>query len=90
MSSEMVNPLFLQVRPGTQDMLNDSEILDSQPAAPHNMTVRRKKRDTEMVIRPESHIDRDGHKRQVVNMVMLTILKLSSPIQIKIYINSKN
>lgn len=66
---DMINPLSLQIRPGTQDIINENEVLQSHPDPPYNMTTRRRKRDAEMIIRPEQHIDRDGHKRQVINMV---------------------
>lgn len=72
LTSDMVNPLGLQIRPGTQDMINENEIFDDDTNLPYNKTIRRK-RDTEMVIRPEQHIDRDGHKRQVINMVRIII-----------------
>ncbi|KAL1137846.1 hypothetical protein AAG570_009542 [Ranatra chinensis] len=66
-----VNPLGLQNRPGFFDSPLESK---PTPAPPLNSTTNspittRRKRDLEMVVRPEQIVDGDGHRHDVVYMV---------------------
>lgn len=62
-----MNPLGLTIRPGSQDIPIDNDVISYQDP-PYNMTSR-SKRDIEMIIKSETFIDNDGHKREIVNMV---------------------
>lgn len=61
-----VNPLNLTSRPGVEDPL-DNLILDSPPET--ILLNSRRKRDTEMVLRPEAITDHEGRRRNVISSV---------------------
>ncbi|XP_059476549.1 integrin alpha-PS1 isoform X2 [Neocloeon triangulifer] len=65
MSYGQVNPLNLTSRPGMEDPM-DSLILDSPPERILFDSTRRK-RDTEMVLRPEAITDKEGRRRSVIS-----------------------
>jgi hypothetical protein len=75
-----VNPLNLTRRPGVEELPLEALTLPARPLAatlePPEQTWdleqpqnRRRRRDVEMVVRAESYVDKDGNKRELVNMV---------------------
>ena len=74
LDENFINPLSLKKRPGYHDEIMDSLVMEKfyQSKDTPPMSLRRSKRNVEMVVKPEYVLDEDGHRRQIVNLVITT------------------
>lgn len=71
-SGQIVNPLKLQDSISYDDIDIFQSAISTSLTLPHNHTIRmRNRRDTEKVVNTRTIIDKDGHRHQVVSMVII-------------------
>ena len=67
-----MNPLKLQDSISYDDIDVFQSAISTSLTLPHNHTIRiRNRRDTEKVVNTRTIIDKDGHRHQVVSMVII-------------------
>ena len=74
MEAGQVNPLNLTSRPGFEEkpleaLMQPLEEMRQDARTEDEGSRRRRKRDTEMILRPEAYIDKDGRRKNVISSV---------------------